>query len=212
MDTDDKAQLWMEPGTARKRLRVSLGEYKGHRYLDLRRYWRDKEDGTYKPSKEGITLNKERLLGLKQLFAEKAEQINDWLAVGYVPDNVDEEKQRHQKARAVASGQIGQVISRAVADVHDERIFRVINSGGITEVHWNSEHAFCQELNRVTEPDSEVRQLINALVVFYSLSAEDIDTNDEQRSFIAHEWATRLQTHLENKAMAGGDENASDES
>ena len=212
MDTDDKAQLWMEPGTARKRLRVSRGEYKGHRYLDLRRYFKDKDDGTYKPSKEGITLNKERLLGLKQLFAEKAEQINDWLAVGYVPDNVGKEKIRHGEAEEAARGVVGDVFGKVVRFVHDERIFRVTSKGGTTEVEWNSGHAFTQEFNRLTELNSEVRELVNKLVVFYSRSAEDCDANDDQTTFIAHEWATRLQTHLEKKAMAGGDENASDES
>jgi hypothetical protein len=36
---------------------VSLSDYKGKRYIDLRLYFTSKEDGELKPTKKGITLD-----------------------------------------------------------------------------------------------------------------------------------------------------------
>ena len=39
-------------------IRVSLEEYKGHRFIDCRIFWKDNA-GEYRPSKKGISLNDE---------------------------------------------------------------------------------------------------------------------------------------------------------
>lgn len=39
-------------------IRVSLEEYKGHRFIDCRIFWKDNA-GDWKPSKKGISLNDE---------------------------------------------------------------------------------------------------------------------------------------------------------
>jgi len=40
----------------KERVRVSIEEYRGSRFIDLRVYWQD-EQGEYRPSKKGIALN-----------------------------------------------------------------------------------------------------------------------------------------------------------
>ena len=44
-------------------VRISVEEYKGHKFVDCRVYWQD-EAGDWKPSKKGIALNDECLDGV----------------------------------------------------------------------------------------------------------------------------------------------------
>lgn len=44
----------------KERIRVSIEEYRGHQFIDLRIYWQD-DRGEWKPSKKGIALNSETI-------------------------------------------------------------------------------------------------------------------------------------------------------
>jgi predicted SpoU family rRNA methylase len=45
---------------AKEKIRVSIEEYKGHKFVDCRVYWKDKDEN-WKPSRKGIALNDETL-------------------------------------------------------------------------------------------------------------------------------------------------------
>jgi hypothetical protein len=44
----------------KERLRVSIEEYRGHKFIDLRVYF-EAENGEWKPTKKGIALNRESI-------------------------------------------------------------------------------------------------------------------------------------------------------
>lgn len=54
--------------SADEEIRVSLREYKGHPFIDIRVYWKPPE-GEPGPTKKGVTLNPELFPGLKQAIA-----------------------------------------------------------------------------------------------------------------------------------------------
>jgi hypothetical protein len=54
-------------------VRVSLEEYKGNRYIDLRVYF--KADDEFKPSKKGLTLSPDLLPELEQAVQKLKEAI-----------------------------------------------------------------------------------------------------------------------------------------
>ncbi len=57
---------------SRERIEVRAAEYEGHQYIDIRTYWRAKDDGEWKPSKKGVTLRPE-LVGELIAVLKKAE-------------------------------------------------------------------------------------------------------------------------------------------
>lgn len=67
---------------ADEQIRVSLREYKGHPYIDIRVYWKPPE-GEPGPTKKGVTLNPELFPGLKKAMGAleaalvKAKLINE---------------------------------------------------------------------------------------------------------------------------------------
>ncbi len=43
----------------RERIEIRAAEYEGHPYIDVRTYWRTRDDEEWKPSKKGVTLRPE---------------------------------------------------------------------------------------------------------------------------------------------------------
>lgn len=54
-------------------LRVSINEYKGHRYIDIREFFQ--VDGVPRPTKRGITLSVDRYLELLEAVVELGEVL-----------------------------------------------------------------------------------------------------------------------------------------
>ncbi len=60
---------------ADEEVRISLSHYKGARYVDLRIFYISKEDGEFKPTRKGITLNLDLLSELEKGIAMLKEAI-----------------------------------------------------------------------------------------------------------------------------------------
>lgn len=65
-----------------EQIRISLNEYKGHQYIDIRTFYL--KDGKYLPGPKGVTLKKE-------LYAELAKGVAELAPLlGIDPDAIDE--------------------------------------------------------------------------------------------------------------------------
>lgn len=60
-------------GTPTQQKRAYIAEYKGKKYLHIREWYEDKNDGTFKPSPKGITLNPEEI----QILIDALTEIRD---------------------------------------------------------------------------------------------------------------------------------------
>ncbi len=47
-----------------ERIEIRAAEYEGHPYVDIRTYWRTRDDEEWKPSKKGVTLRPELVVEL----------------------------------------------------------------------------------------------------------------------------------------------------
>eukprot|EP00392_Amoebophrya_sp_AT5.2_P000569 g570.t1 len=61
--------------------RVTPGDYRGHKYIDIREWYKDKGSGEWKPGKKGITLSKSGWQKLITLFPT----VDGWLDDGAIP-------------------------------------------------------------------------------------------------------------------------------
>lgn len=60
---------------SRERLRITVGQYKGHEYVGIR-VWYVGTDGEYRPSKSGVTLRPALLPGLMQALGVAARAVD----------------------------------------------------------------------------------------------------------------------------------------
>jgi len=51
-------------------IRIQLKEYEGHKLIDLRVWYEDKETGEYKPTKKGISFNRNFALNVTKAITE----------------------------------------------------------------------------------------------------------------------------------------------
>lgn len=68
-----------EAGSANRRLRISLDEYKGTQLLNIRYFYEDKE-GNLRPTTKGIAISRNRYLDLAEAIQTHHELILDFLA------------------------------------------------------------------------------------------------------------------------------------
>jgi hypothetical protein len=64
-----------------KEIRVLLAEFQGAKYVDIRAYYQDKDDGEWKPTKSGVTVPPAKLSELRDLLdvAEEQAESAGWL-------------------------------------------------------------------------------------------------------------------------------------
>lgn len=57
---------------------VKLSSYRNAKFIDIRKYYEDNEE--WKPTKKGVTLNKEQLDELLKILNDNVNDINKWLS------------------------------------------------------------------------------------------------------------------------------------
>ena len=68
-----------EIGSTTRPVVFELQEFKGNRFVSIREYYTDKNDGEKKPGKKGYTLNKYKLLEFVNFLNENSETIKEFL-------------------------------------------------------------------------------------------------------------------------------------
>ena len=60
-----------------EKLIVSLSEYEGYKYVDIRVYYEDKKTGEYKPTKKGVALPPRVIKEVMEFVLEGAEKLQN---------------------------------------------------------------------------------------------------------------------------------------
>jgi len=65
---------------AREKIYISIGEFKGHKFIDCRVYFTENISGEMKPSKKGITLNADVIDEVLELLNDAREKLFEGLS------------------------------------------------------------------------------------------------------------------------------------
>jgi len=60
----------------KEKIRVSIEEYRGTRFIDCRVYWED-DQGQWKPSKKGIALNGDSIIGVIEALQRASKELDE---------------------------------------------------------------------------------------------------------------------------------------
>ncbi len=185
-----------EQGSPRNRLVLALDEYQGHRYLDAREWYLDRKAEEWKPKKRGVTFNRDRFGALMELVQTRAEEIMDWLGVGYVPEHVARYEEAQAQAQLETRYRVGDLEIGTFSERRDPRFFRVEHEGGADRVSFNSEQAVASKLS-----NEDVAATLGAVLCAYQRAramlsaspATDPEVLFEQLEF---DWARYLSDYL----------------
>jgi hypothetical protein len=176
MDNDNHLASFGSPSNP---IVVQLGEYKGRRFLDIRRHYRDRTSKVLKPTRKGIALTAEHLGALKDLLSDCEAEIESWLAEE--DPHGEESVQRAMAARTDALAKL----ALHVPDYHVAKephkgpfLMRVHSEGGTLTLELNASHPFIQLLDRLwgdagaqtsTRSEEAVQHMPPAAVVLHLL-------------------------------------------
>jgi len=75
--SEEKNLLTTIPRSATERIEVSINEYKGKKYLDLRTFYTTDEGASWLPTKKGITVSPDNLELLKDAIEQAMGEFQD---------------------------------------------------------------------------------------------------------------------------------------
>ena len=61
----------------KEKIIVSINEYKGNKYVDLRVHYEDEASGEYKPTKKGIAINPKILPEVVEMIIRGGEELHN---------------------------------------------------------------------------------------------------------------------------------------
>ena len=162
-----------EEGPEGNRTRFILNLFKGNRLLDIRKYYRDKKTGEFKPKRQGINLNRDTFMELKRVLDRDEETILEWLRIGHVPEEVLRYQQAQEEAKRKNFRLVGDVDIEEINNFRDRKMFDVRHEGRKDIVELNIAHPFVQsiseeELAKMTP--EEIRGLFARLLASFGRS------------------------------------------
>ena len=144
---DSTQRILGEEGPEGNRTRFILNPFKGNRLLDIRKYYRDKKTGDFRPTSKGINLNRDTFMELKRVLDRDEETILEWLRIGHVPEEVLRYQQAQEEAKKKNFRLVGRVSIEEVNNFRDRKMFDVRHEGGHDIVELNSSHPFVQAIS-----------------------------------------------------------------
>ena len=136
-----------EEGPEGNRTRFILNLFKGNRLLDIRKYYRDKKTGEFKPKRQGINLNRDTFMELKRVLDRDEDLILEWLRIGHVPEEVLRYQQAQEEAKRKNFRLVGDVDIEEINNFRDRKMFDVRHEGGKDIVELNIAHPFVQSIS-----------------------------------------------------------------
>ena len=184
---------------------VSLIEYEGHRLLDIRKYFIEKESKALKPTRKGVSLNATLAREVQAVINANEDSIFEWLEKG--DGEVLTEVEHAMVARSRAADEEA-LKPRRFCVVEQEwrgaEFFAFNSSGADDQLALNTRHPFFVTLAKNASGSATSRSPISLLLAAYyraklRFSGEiEADAESFFRLF-EHEWGLLLKNYCQNE-------------
>jgi hypothetical protein len=184
---------------------VSLIEYEGHRLLDIRKYFIEKETKTPKPTRKGVSLNATLAREVQAVINANETSIFEWLEKG--GGEVLTEVEQAMLARSKAADE--EAVKPRRFSVKEQgwkgaEFFAFNSSGADDQLALNIRHPFIEKLKNGGNGSTTSRCPISLLLAAYyraklRFSGEiEADAENFFRLF-EHEWGLLLKNYCQNE-------------
>lgn len=155
-------------GSKSNPLVVSLTEYEGMPFVDIRKCFLKKGDGTLQPTRKGLTLGAKLLRELQKALQENEVEIFQWLESGG-----DETFRKAAAAMEARSAAREEEASRARPFAVEKdfstapQFSRVETHGGEDKIVFNTKHPLEKRLSKQQYSAAEVREIIALIAISF---------------------------------------------
>ena len=187
-----------EHGGEKHRKVFALGEYEGHRYFEIREFFVQKGKSEWKPTRKGITLNRDTYRVLRDLIEREDEAIMDWIGVGYVPEEISRYEEVQEQAATDNRYQSGELVIDEYDEPRDVRFFDISHEGGEDHLRLNMAHPL---FARLAGEGEATQRLLGAVLQAYHharVMLADTPAFDPETIFmhLEQDWAKYLRDAL----------------
>lgn len=174
---------------------LALREYKGSRFLDIRKYFRDKYTKEFKPTTKGIAVNGKTYQVIKRILNQFDDKIVAW-----IKDDSEQMRLLEAKQKLVDREKLSAVSIEVKEDKwKSPEIFKVSPKGGKNTIVYNNTHPFCEKLNsilnEIESKQPELSQQLRGLIdhTFAALAqarylSETGDAEEQLFSTLFYNW------------------------
>lgn len=159
----------VEDGPDRKKFRVMLDNYEGRNLLNLRYWYKDKQTGEFKPTKQGITITATNYLAFKSVVALHDEEVINHLNQGSATALQSAASQTANAEAAAAAIEVTKMELVVEPFRPATEMFKVEYEGGFAKIIINKRHAVSEgfDFEKVAPENLE---LISKIIVALDLS------------------------------------------
>jgi hypothetical protein len=185
---------------------VSLIEYEGHRLLDIRKYFIEKQSKTPKPTRKGVSLNATLAREVQAVINANEDSIFEWLERG--GEEVLTEVERAMLARSKAADDEASKPRRFCVKEQEWKgaeFFAFNSLGADDQLALNTKHPFFEKLknsaNESTTSDCPISLLLAAYYRAKLRFSGEIEADAESFfSLFEHEWGLLLKNYCQNES------------
>ena len=159
----------VEDGPDRKKFRVMLDNYEGRNLLNLRYWYKDKQTGEFKPTRQGITITATNYLAFKSVVALHDEEVISHLNQGSATALQSAASQAANAEAAAAAREVTKMELVVEPFRPATEMFKVEYEGGFAKIIINKRHAV-SEIFDFEKVDPETTELISKILVALDLS------------------------------------------
>jgi hypothetical protein len=168
-----------ESGSPRRRLRVSLKQYKGQPLFNIRYFYEDKKTGEMRATAKGIAVTRNNFEVIANTLSKDSEAISDFMENGVIGDTIATWEQKKLQALQ----HIGAVneIETAVRPIPGRDFMEVDYEGSKAKVALNSNH----EKVALHMNNSDCIKILESIAVAFDLSQKLIvedESNEVQHA------------------------------
>ena len=160
-----------EEGPAGNRTTFTLTEYEGHKLFDIRKYYFARGSGEFKPTRKGISLNRDTFMELCRVLNTHKEDIIEYLAIGHIPEGMLRYQQANEEAKQKNFRLANEVEIEEVNMFRDEHLFHVQHQGGKDIVQLNLSHPFAKAISESEIEKStpeEIRHMFASMIAAFA--------------------------------------------
>jgi hypothetical protein len=161
-------------GSKKQMLVFTLGNYKGTKTLDVRKWEFRKGPGEFRPTRKGISLTDNTFRVVCNILGKHAEEITDWLqTLSNVSDQVDRDMDAHETSRLRSLYESGEFELERESWSSPEA-FRCEAEGGTHRLTLNENHKLNTKLEALEAETNttDARDLVAQLLVSYTRAKE----------------------------------------
>lgn len=207
----DKLIKGLRLGSLSNPLIMSLVVYKGHRLLDIRKYFIDKKSKEAKPTRKGVSLNAKLVRQIQDAITENANTIFEWLERGGNSALTEVERSMMNRTNAMEEEALKPRPFRVKeGEWKGAECFTFESNGGEDHVALNTKHPFYRKLNCSRATDANTCAPIILMLAAYNhakmrFSGEIESDAEDFFKLFEHEWGLLLKNYCQNDGAINHD-------